>query len=139
LSGFVLGRLKLKVRPNVAFRPIADFQHHKTLHCTPAEAAGLVKSAMTISDIVGLIDARAEPLAIVMQGPRPTCPNVPRHFWLPRDRSRARLPSLEHKWGIAVASQADRISMSITPGSTSMAPRGIARKHQAAPCRISWR
>ncbi len=34
---------------------------HKTLRCTPAEAAGLVKSAMTVSDIVGLIDARAEP------------------------------------------------------------------------------
>jgi IS1 family transposase len=30
---------------------------HKTLRCTPAEAAGLVKSAMTVSDIVALIDA----------------------------------------------------------------------------------
>jgi IS1 family transposase len=33
---------------------------HKTLRCTPAEAAGLVKSAMTVSDIVALIDAHAE-------------------------------------------------------------------------------
>ena len=33
---------------------------HKTLRMTPAEAAGLVKSAMTVSDIVNLIDARAE-------------------------------------------------------------------------------
>lgn len=32
---------------------------HKTLRCTPAEAAGLTKSAMTVSDIVDLIDARA--------------------------------------------------------------------------------
>jgi hypothetical protein len=28
---------------------------------TPAEAAGLVTSAMTVSNIVDLIDARAEP------------------------------------------------------------------------------
>jgi len=34
---------------------------HKTLRCTPAEAAGLIKSAMTLSDIVALIDAQAEP------------------------------------------------------------------------------
>ena len=34
---------------------------HKTLRCTPAESAGLVKSAMTIADIVALIDAQAEP------------------------------------------------------------------------------
>jgi hypothetical protein len=34
---------------------------HKTLRTTPAEAAGLVKSAMTVSDIVDLIDAHAEP------------------------------------------------------------------------------
>ncbi len=34
---------------------------HKTLRCTPAEAAGVVKSAMTMADIVDLIDARAEP------------------------------------------------------------------------------
>jgi IS1 family transposase len=34
---------------------------HKTLRCTPAEQARLIKSAMTVSDIVDLIDARAEP------------------------------------------------------------------------------
>ena len=34
---------------------------HKTLRCTPAEAAGLIKSAMTVFDIVDLIDAQAEP------------------------------------------------------------------------------
>jgi hypothetical protein len=34
---------------------------HKTLRMTLAEAAGLVKSAMTVSDIVDLIGARAEP------------------------------------------------------------------------------
>jgi hypothetical protein len=34
---------------------------HKSLRCTPAETAGLVKSAMTVSDIVALIDASAEP------------------------------------------------------------------------------
>jgi len=34
---------------------------HKTLRMTPAEAAGIVKSAMTVGDIVDLIDARAEP------------------------------------------------------------------------------
>jgi len=34
---------------------------HKTLRCTPAEAAGLIKSAMTLSDIVALIVAQAEP------------------------------------------------------------------------------
>ncbi len=34
---------------------------HKTLRCTPAESIGLVKSAMTVGDIVNLIDARAEP------------------------------------------------------------------------------
>lgn len=34
---------------------------HKTLRMTPAEAAGLVKSAMSVGDIVDLIDARAEP------------------------------------------------------------------------------
>ena len=33
---------------------------HKTLGCTPAEAAGLTASAMTVSDIVALIDAKAE-------------------------------------------------------------------------------
>ncbi len=44
---------------------------HKTLHCTPAEAAGLRKSAMTVSDIVSLIDARAEP-------PKPRGPYKPR-------------------------------------------------------------
>jgi len=33
----------------------------KTHRCAPAEAAGLVKSAMTIGDIVDLVDARAEP------------------------------------------------------------------------------
>lgn len=44
---------------------------HKTLRCTPAEAAGLVTSAMTVSDIVGLMDARAEP-------PKPRGPYKPR-------------------------------------------------------------
>jgi IS1 family transposase len=44
---------------------------HKTLRMTPAEAAGLVKSAMTVSDIVDLIDARAEP-------PKPRGPYKPR-------------------------------------------------------------
>ena len=44
---------------------------HKTLRCTPAEAAGLLKSAMTVSDIVDLIDARAEP-------PKPRGPYKPR-------------------------------------------------------------
>lgn len=34
---------------------------HKTLRMTPAEAAGLVTSAMTVSDIVDLMDAKAEP------------------------------------------------------------------------------
>jgi hypothetical protein len=34
---------------------------HKSLRMTPAEAAGLVTSAMTVSDIAALIDARAEP------------------------------------------------------------------------------
>jgi IS1 family transposase len=34
---------------------------HMSLRCTPAEAAGLVKSAMTVADIVALIDARATP------------------------------------------------------------------------------
>jgi hypothetical protein len=34
---------------------------HKTLRMTPAEAAGLVKSAMTVSDIVDLIKAREAP------------------------------------------------------------------------------
>ncbi len=34
---------------------------HKTLRMTPAEAAGLIKSAMTVSDIVDLIEAREEP------------------------------------------------------------------------------
>jgi IS1 family transposase len=34
---------------------------HKTLRMTPAEAAGLVKSAMTVSDIVDLIEAREAP------------------------------------------------------------------------------
>jgi len=34
---------------------------HKTLRTTPAEAAGLVKSAMTVSDIVALIGARETP------------------------------------------------------------------------------
>jgi hypothetical protein len=34
---------------------------HKTLRMTPAESIGLVKSAMTVGDIVDLIDARAEP------------------------------------------------------------------------------
>jgi len=34
---------------------------HKTLRMTPAEAAGLVKSAMTVSDIVALIEAREAP------------------------------------------------------------------------------
>jgi hypothetical protein len=34
---------------------------HKTLRMTPAEAAGLVKSAMTVSDIVVLIEAQEEP------------------------------------------------------------------------------
>ncbi len=33
---------------------------HKTLRMTPAEAAGLIKSAMTVADIVDLIDAKAE-------------------------------------------------------------------------------
>jgi hypothetical protein len=46
--------------------------------------------------------ARAEPPAIVMHGPRRTCPSITHHFSLPRDRSRARLPSLERKWGTAV-------------------------------------
>jgi IS1 family transposase len=45
---------------------------HKTLRCTPAEAAGLRKSAMTVSNIVDLIDARAEP-------PKPRGPYKPRH------------------------------------------------------------
>lgn len=35
---------------------------HKTLRMTPAEAAGLIPSAMTVGDIVDLIDARAVPL-----------------------------------------------------------------------------
>ena len=34
---------------------------HKTLRMTPAESIGLVKTAMTVSDIVGMMDARAEP------------------------------------------------------------------------------
>jgi hypothetical protein len=34
---------------------------HKTLRMAPAEVAGLVKSAMTVSDIIDLIDTRAEP------------------------------------------------------------------------------
>ncbi len=34
---------------------------HKTLRCTPAEAAGLVKSAMTVGDIVDMMDARTDP------------------------------------------------------------------------------
>jgi IS1 family transposase len=34
---------------------------HKTLRMTPAEAAGLVTSAMTVGDIVDMIDARSEP------------------------------------------------------------------------------
>ena len=34
---------------------------HKTLRMTPAELIGLVKTAMTVSDIVGMMDARAEP------------------------------------------------------------------------------
>jgi IS1 family transposase len=34
---------------------------HKTLRMTPAEAAGLIKSAMTVSDIVDLIEAREAP------------------------------------------------------------------------------
>jgi IS1 family transposase len=34
---------------------------HKTLRMTPAESIGLIKSAMTIGDIVDLMDARAEP------------------------------------------------------------------------------
>jgi hypothetical protein len=34
---------------------------HKTLRMTPAESIGLVKSAMTVGDIVDLIDARAGP------------------------------------------------------------------------------
>lgn len=38
---------------------------------TPAEATGLVQSAMTVSDIVNLIDARAEP-------PKPRGPYKPR-------------------------------------------------------------
>ena len=33
---------------------------HKALRCTPAEAAGLIGSAMTVSDIVALIDAKVE-------------------------------------------------------------------------------
>jgi len=44
---------------------------HKTLRMTPAEAAGLIKSAMTVSDIVALIDAGAEP-------PKPRGPYKPR-------------------------------------------------------------
>ncbi|MGH8324531.1 MAG: IS1 family transposase, partial [Steroidobacteraceae bacterium] len=32
---------------------------HKTLRCTPAEEAGLIKSAMTVSGIVDLIDNAA--------------------------------------------------------------------------------
>lgn len=34
---------------------------HKTLRMTPAEHIGLVKSAMTVSDIMALIEAREEP------------------------------------------------------------------------------
>jgi IS1 family transposase len=34
---------------------------HKTLRMTPAESIGLVKSAMTVGDIVDLIDSRAKP------------------------------------------------------------------------------
>lgn len=34
---------------------------HKTLRMTPAEASGLIRSAMTVSDIVDLIEAREEP------------------------------------------------------------------------------
>lgn len=34
---------------------------HKTLRITPAESIGLIKSAMTVADIVALMDARAEP------------------------------------------------------------------------------
>lgn len=33
---------------------------YKTLRCTPAEAAGLITSAMTVPDIVALIDAKDE-------------------------------------------------------------------------------
>ena len=50
---------------------------HKTLRCTPAEAAGLVKSAMTVSDIVDLIDARAD-------APKPRGPYKPRQPRQPR-------------------------------------------------------
>jgi IS1 family transposase len=45
---------------------------HMSLRCTPAEAAGLVKSAMTVADIVDLIDARAE-------APKKRGPYKPRH------------------------------------------------------------
>ena len=34
---------------------------HKTLHCTRAAEAGLIRSAMTVGDIVDMMDARAEP------------------------------------------------------------------------------
>ena len=44
---------------------------HKTLRCTSAEAAGLIRSAMTVSEIADLIDARAEP-------PKPRGPYKPR-------------------------------------------------------------
>jgi hypothetical protein len=37
-----------------------SIRDHKTLRCTPAEAAGLIPSAMTLRAIVDLIDARAE-------------------------------------------------------------------------------
>jgi IS1 family transposase len=54
---------------------------HKTLRMTPAEAAGLVTSAMTVGDIVDLIDARAEP-------PKP------RGHYKPRQPKAPALPSL---------------------------------------------
>jgi hypothetical protein len=44
---------------------------HRTLRMTPAEAAGLVASAMTVSDIVDLVDAQAPP-------PKPRGPCKPR-------------------------------------------------------------
>jgi hypothetical protein len=44
---------------------------HRTLRMTPAEHAGLINSAMTVSDIVDLIDANAP-------APKPRGPYKPR-------------------------------------------------------------
>jgi hypothetical protein len=51
--------------------PQTGVEQIQTLRMTPAEAAGLIKSAMMVSDIVDLIDAQASP-------PKPRGPYKPR-------------------------------------------------------------